>query len=366
MAEARALAARTAPPTARPAGAPARLAPAIDSEHSAIWQCLVGEEMTEVCGLVATASAAVLRHAGRGVSRITPRMACATRNGAWGRILIRDAATRPRGDRAQCSTTWTKRPSEVVVLSRGPLRGPLRGRLAQAQLGTPDMRLPSSLRITYPSRRPSLAGCARLVEPPAGTSVARSRAVPALRIAREPDGRVPRQRGADRRGRRCRGAMIPGRTLDFPGCARCSRPRGGFGRVPAGAGTMTSSRWTVMSGRLAGPGTSTKRPAVEIQPASRGRSRSSCSWSSCAGSSSSRAGHFVVARLFGMRVHEFGMRFPPRAEVLTTARDIHTLNWLPIRRVRAARGRGRRFRRPRAPSPCRSPKEAVVLLARLS
>jgi len=43
-------------------------------------------------------------------------------------------------------------------------------------------------------------------------------------------------------------------------------------------------------------------------------------------------GHFVVARRAGVRVHEFGIGFPPRA--LTYAKDkkgtIYTLNWLPI------------------------------------
>jgi regulator of sigma E protease len=43
------------------------------------------------------------------------------------------------------------------------------------------------------------------------------------------------------------------------------------------------------------------------------------------------AGHFIVARRAGVRVHEFGIGFPPRARIL--ARDsetIYTLNWLPI------------------------------------
>ncbi len=43
-------------------------------------------------------------------------------------------------------------------------------------------------------------------------------------------------------------------------------------------------------------------------------------------------GHFIVARRAGVRVHEFGIGFPPRA--LTYARDSkgteYTLNWLPI------------------------------------
>ncbi len=43
------------------------------------------------------------------------------------------------------------------------------------------------------------------------------------------------------------------------------------------------------------------------------------------------AGHFATARLARIRVHEFGIGFPPRARVLSSRGDtIYTLNWLPI------------------------------------
>src|SRR5881409_4213709 len=42
-------------------------------------------------------------------------------------------------------------------------------------------------------------------------------------------------------------------------------------------------------------------------------------------------GHFVVARLAGVRVLEFGVGFPPRARVLRSEGEtLYTLNWLPI------------------------------------
>jgi regulator of sigma E protease len=42
-------------------------------------------------------------------------------------------------------------------------------------------------------------------------------------------------------------------------------------------------------------------------------------------------GHFIVARLSGVRVHEFGVGFPPRARILARDQEtIYTLNWLPI------------------------------------
>jgi regulator of sigma E protease len=42
-------------------------------------------------------------------------------------------------------------------------------------------------------------------------------------------------------------------------------------------------------------------------------------------------GHFVTARLAGVRVLEFGIGFPPRAKVLRSKGEtIYTLNWLPL------------------------------------
>ncbi|MFN8518462.1 MAG: M50 family metallopeptidase [Chloroflexota bacterium] len=42
-------------------------------------------------------------------------------------------------------------------------------------------------------------------------------------------------------------------------------------------------------------------------------------------------GHFVVARLAGVRVHEFGIGFPPRAAILHRGKEtVYSLNWLPI------------------------------------
>ena len=42
-------------------------------------------------------------------------------------------------------------------------------------------------------------------------------------------------------------------------------------------------------------------------------------------------GHFLTARLARIRVHEFGIGFPPRARVLgSDGETLYTLNWLPI------------------------------------
>ena len=42
-------------------------------------------------------------------------------------------------------------------------------------------------------------------------------------------------------------------------------------------------------------------------------------------------GHFVAARRAGVRVHEFGVGFPPRARILHRGKEtLWTVNWLPI------------------------------------
>ena len=42
-------------------------------------------------------------------------------------------------------------------------------------------------------------------------------------------------------------------------------------------------------------------------------------------------GHFIAARLARVRVHEFGIGFPPRARIIGSDHEtLYTLNWLPI------------------------------------
>ena len=43
-------------------------------------------------------------------------------------------------------------------------------------------------------------------------------------------------------------------------------------------------------------------------------------------------GHFVTAKLSGVRVYEFGIGIPPRAVILFTDKSgtKYTLNWIPL------------------------------------
>ena len=62
-------------------------------------------------------------------------------------------------------------------------------------------------------------------------------------------------------------------------------------------------------------------------------------------------GHFVAARRANVRVHEFGVGFPPRAGILHRGKEtLWTRQLAAHRRLRATGRGGGRVRRPRAPS----------------
>ena len=273
MAEARALAAAHSAadpcgPLARPLG---WLRP-IDSEHSAIWQCLVGEEVAGVAALVLTASGGpFLDTPAEAFAGITPAMALRHPTWSMGAKITIDSATLANKGLEVIEAHWLYDVDyaaiEVVVHPQSVVHSAVRfvdGSL-KAQLGTPDMRLPIQYAITYPSRRPSLAGAPDLVA--TGRLDFRSPDVarfPALRIARE----------AGMVGSRASAALIAADdvavarfldgTLDFPGIARLledavARFGTGPGQEPGYDDLVALDR--EVRATFAGPGTSTKRPA---------------------------------------------------------------------------------------------------------
>ncbi len=75
-------------------------------------------------------------------------------------------------------------------------------------------------------------------------------------------------------------------------------------------------------------------------------------------------GHFVTARLSGMRVLEFGIGFPPRARVLGHDHETeYTLNWLPIGGFVRLEGEEAESDDPRAFANSSLSKQALVLVA---
>jgi regulator of sigma E protease len=75
-------------------------------------------------------------------------------------------------------------------------------------------------------------------------------------------------------------------------------------------------------------------------------------------------GHFVTARLANIRVHEFGIGFPPRARVIgRRGETLYTLNWLPIGGFVRLEGEDGDSDDPRSFVRARLPVKLLVLLA---
>jgi len=76
-------------------------------------------------------------------------------------------------------------------------------------------------------------------------------------------------------------------------------------------------------------------------------------------------GHFVMARLAGIRVLEFGIGFPPRARVLRSSGEtLYTLNWLPIGGFVKLEGEdGDETDDPRSFARARLPVKVIILVA---
>ncbi len=223
MPAARRLAAARAAADARdPYASPLAWLRPIDSEHSAIWQCLAGEAMTSVAALILTASGGPFLDAPADLSSITPEQAL--RHPIWtmGAKITIDSATLANKGLEVIEAHWLYDVGydaiEVLIHPQSVVHSAVRfvDGSVKAQLGTPDMRHPIQYALTYPERRPSLAAPPDLV----ATGRLEFRApdegrFPALRIARE----------AGRAGARASAALIVadevavtrflGGTLDF-------------------------------------------------------------------------------------------------------------------------------------------------------
>ena len=228
MAEARARAAeRAAVDPHDPLATPLGWLRPIDSEHSAIWQCLAGEVMDEVARLVLTASGGpFLDTPAEAFAAITP--ADALRHPTWtmGAKITIDSATLANKGLEVIEAHWLYGMPydriEVVVHPQSVVHSAVLfhdGSL-KAQLGTPDMRLPIQYAITYPRRRPSPASPPDLVAAGRLDFQAPDEArFPALRIAREAGAVGSRATAALITADEVAVARFLGGTLDFPGIA---------------------------------------------------------------------------------------------------------------------------------------------------
>jgi 1-deoxy-D-xylulose-5-phosphate reductoisomerase len=136
----------------------------VDSEHSAIWQCLWGEAPDSVDRLVITASGGALRDLPQEqLERVSAEQALRHPNWQMGKKITVDSATLLNKGLECIEARWlfdVPMDRIEVLLHRESIVHSLvefRDGSVKAQLGVPDMRLPIQCALTYPDRVPEAA-----------------------------------------------------------------------------------------------------------------------------------------------------------------------------------------------------------------
>ncbi len=136
----------------------------IDSEHSAIWQCLAGERRQDVQRLILTGSGGPFRgwNAER-LALVTPELALAHPTWRMGAKITVDSATLMNKALEVIEALWLydveDEQVDVVIHPQSIVHSFVEftdGSL-KAQLGLPDMRIPIQYALTYPTRLASPA-----------------------------------------------------------------------------------------------------------------------------------------------------------------------------------------------------------------
>jgi len=137
----------------------------VDSEHSAVFQCLRNEERRAVKRLILTASGGPFRGMTRNtLQNVTPEMALKHPNWTMGNKVTVDSATlMNKGlEIIEAVHLFSVPPSmiSVIVHPESIIHSMVEftDNSLSAQLSIPDMRLPIQYALTYPGRAPSLAG----------------------------------------------------------------------------------------------------------------------------------------------------------------------------------------------------------------
>ena len=133
----------------------------VDSEHSAIWQCLWGEESHEIRRIILTASGGAFRDYDESqLDTVTPEQALNHPTWKMGAKITVDSASLMNKGMETIEAMWLfDVPMEKVdvVLHRESIVHSLvefSDGSIKAQLGVPDMRLPIQCALAYPERMP--------------------------------------------------------------------------------------------------------------------------------------------------------------------------------------------------------------------
>jgi 1-deoxy-D-xylulose-5-phosphate reductoisomerase len=200
LAAARALAAGAANGAADPGASPLAWLRPIDSEHSAIWQCLVGERAAEVERLILTASGGPFVHRPAAeLASVTIAEALAHPTWRMGAKVTVDSATLMNKGLEVVEARWLYDVDyariDVVIHPQSVIHSAVEFRdgSVKAQLGLPDMRLPIQYALTHPRRLPSPAPRLSLAEiGPLTFERPDIERFPCLRIARDAGRMGPR------------------------------------------------------------------------------------------------------------------------------------------------------------------------------
>ena len=132
----------------------------VDSEHSAIFQCLSGEERRSVDKLLITASGGPFRGKKREeLRKVTVEDALRHPNWSMGHKITIDSATLVNKGLEMMEARWLfdveLNDIQVVVQPKSIIHSMVQFRdgAVMAQLGTPDMKLPIQYALYYPDRR---------------------------------------------------------------------------------------------------------------------------------------------------------------------------------------------------------------------
>jgi 1-deoxy-D-xylulose-5-phosphate reductoisomerase len=133
---------------------------AVDSEHSAILQCMAGEERSMIDKIILTASGGPFREFEKDAfSSITREQALKHPNWVMGQKITIDSATLMNKGFEVIEARWlfdlTPEQIEVVIHPQSIIHSLVQFGDAsiKAQLGTPDMRVPIIYALFYPERR---------------------------------------------------------------------------------------------------------------------------------------------------------------------------------------------------------------------
>lgn len=134
----------------------------VDSEHSAIFQCLVGESLNPIEKVLLTASGGPFRKASlEELRHVSKRDALKHPNWTMGAKITIDSATMMNKGFEMIEAKWlfglTPEQIQIVVHPQSVIHSMVQFEdgAVMAQLGIPDMKLPISYAFSYPERLPS-------------------------------------------------------------------------------------------------------------------------------------------------------------------------------------------------------------------